>query len=45
MATETAQKQTTDSAHEQMFSDWVYQIPGLLLIVGGFGALVFMSVA
>ncbi len=43
MATEKAQKQTTDSAHEQMFSNWVYQIPGLLLMAGGFGALLFMS--
>lgn len=45
MATETAQKQTTDDAYEQMFPDWVYQVPGLLLMVGGFGSLIFMTLA
>jgi len=45
MATETSQQTSTDSEYEQLFADWVYQVPGLVLMVGGFGSLAFMALA
>jgi hypothetical protein len=32
-----------DAEHEYVFSDWVYQVPGYLLILGGFGTLLAMT--
>lgn len=48
MASKTAE-QTIDAdtdadAHEQMFSDWVYLVPGIVLMVGSFAVFVLMMV-
>lgn len=42
MASKTAQ-QTAADEYEQLFADWVYQVPGLILMLGGFGALAFVT--
>jgi len=35
---------TTDAdEYVEMFPDWVYQIPGLLLIAVGFGGVAYLS--
>ena len=44
MATQTAGSAAADE-HEQMFPDWVYQIPGPVLVPVGFGGLLFLALA
>lgn len=43
MASDTKRSATVDAEHVQMFPNWVYQIPGLLLIILGFGGILFLS--
>lgn len=43
MATDTNRPTTVDAEHAQLVPDWVYQIPGLLLIIIGFGGVLFLS--
>lgn len=43
MASETRRAATGDGEYAQRFPNWVYQVPGILLIVGGFGGLAFMA--
>jgi hypothetical protein len=45
MASRTKQRSTTSPEYEQAFPDWVYQVPGILLIAAGFGGLVFLTFA
>lgn len=42
MATQSNQQASGDD-YEEMFPNFVYQIPGLVLILLGFGGLVFMT--
>lgn len=44
MATQTKEPKPSGDVHEQMFADWVYQIPGLLLMVGGVAAFALIAV-
>jgi|GEM_PF-5379823 len=41
MASKVTQE-TTDE-YVEMFPDWVYQIPGLVLIAAGFGGVAYLS--
>lgn len=45
MATKASHQTSTDSEYEQLFADWVYQVPGFVLMAGGFGSLAFMALA
>jgi hypothetical protein len=46
MATEaTTPAPETDEEYEQLFADWVYYIPGALLIAVGFGTIAFLALA
>jgi len=36
-------RQPTDADELDIFPDWVYQIPGLVLIAVGFGGVVYLS--
>lgn len=42
--TAKATRQTTDAdEYEEMFPDWVYQLPGLILMAVGFGGVAYLS--
>lgn len=43
MATKTTTPTPADDEHEQLFADWVYQIPGALLMVIGFGGIAYLT--
>lgn len=44
MATKNGKENISKTdGYEYIFSDWVYQVPGFILIVGGFGALAAMA--
>jgi hypothetical protein len=42
MATKATQ-QADDGEYVEMFPDWVYQIPGAVLIAVGFGGIVYLA--
>jgi len=42
MATKTT-PEPDDGEYVEMFPDWVYQIPGIVLIAVGFGGIVYLS--
>jgi hypothetical protein len=43
MAKKSPQPTTTADEYEQMFPNWVYQVPGFVLIVAGFGGIAFLT--
>ena len=43
MATESTGASSSEGAYEQLYSDWVYWIPGFLLIAVGWGGFVAMA--
>jgi len=43
MATTTAPRTTTADEHEYRYPAWVYQIPGVLLILGEFGGVAYLA--
>lgn len=43
MASKTKRKPVERVEHAQMFPNWVYQVPGFLLITLGFGSLLYMT--
>lgn len=43
MASKTKQSPTSGTEYAQQFPNWVYQVPGALLILVGFGTFVFLS--
>lgn len=45
MAQKTGRTPTADAEYEQLFPDWVYQVPGFLLILLGFGGVLFVTFA
>ena len=42
MATKATQ-QPDDGEYVEMFPDWVYQIPGIVLIAVGFGGIAYLA--
>jgi len=44
MAVEEADQQATDNESDQIVPDWVYLIPGLLLVTVGFGGIIVLAV-
>jgi hypothetical protein len=43
MATKTDSRAPADGEYEQAVPDWVYQVPGLVLMIGGFGGIAFLT--
>jgi len=43
MATKSTPRTPAEDEYEQMFADWVYQVPGALLIVVGFGGIAYLT--
>ncbi|MEF8857131.1 MAG: hypothetical protein V5A16_06890 [Haloplanus sp.] len=43
MASSTKQPVTADGEYAQMFPDWVYRIPGVVLMTLGFGGILFLT--
>jgi hypothetical protein len=43
MATKSTAAAAPNEEHEYMFADWVYTVPGFLLIIAGFGSLLMMT--
>lgn len=41
----TSQQTSSDSEYAQLFADWVYQVPGIVLMVGGSGSLAFIALS
>ncbi|MFB6148669.1 MAG: hypothetical protein ABEJ48_03300 [Halobacteriales archaeon] len=44
MATKTTRQSDTVDEYDQMFADWVYQVPGVVLIAMGFGGMTLLTV-
>jgi hypothetical protein len=43
MGTKTTSQTTDADEYAEFFPNWVYQIPGLLLIAIGFGGIVYLA--
>lgn len=43
MATKTDRRTPAGGEYEQAFPNWVYQVPGFVLMVGGFGGLAYLT--
>lgn len=43
MASKEIRQTTGGDEYVEMFPDWVYQIPGLVLIAVGFGGVAYLS--
>jgi len=43
MAAKSDRRTPADGEYKEAFPTWVYQVPGIVLIVGGFGGLAFLA--